>query len=109
MFVQSWDLTGGAYEVDFSVHEFLYANWDEMTLTWNNTGIAPGPQPGVDFVAMPIDVKTYTSSDSVLSFDVAQEGQVLGDVLTFLIGGTPISGGGNFDGFVLYSLVTIKM
>ena len=77
LFVESWDLTGGAYEVDFSVHEFLYANWDEMTLTWNNTGIAPGPQPGIDFVAMPIDVKTYTSSDLVLTFDVAQRGKCL--------------------------------
>ena len=36
--VESWDLTGGAYEVDFSVHEFLYTSWDEMILTWNNTG-----------------------------------------------------------------------
>ena len=98
--VESWDLTGGAYEVDFSVHEFLYTSWDEMVLTWNNTGVNPGPQPGVDYVSTPLDQKTYSSSDMKLNFEVSQEGQVIGDVLTFLIRGTPISGGGNFDGFV---------
>ena len=55
--VESWDLTGGAYEVDFSVHEFLYTSWDEMVLTWNNTGVNPGPQPGVDYVSTPLDRK----------------------------------------------------
>ena len=28
LFVESWDLTE-AYQVEFSIHEFLYANWDE--------------------------------------------------------------------------------
>ncbi|DAC53108.1 MAG TPA: DNRLRE domain-containing protein, partial [Candidatus Poseidoniaceae archaeon] len=100
LFVESWDLTGGAYQVEFSIHEFLYTNWDEMTLTWNNTGINPGPQPGVDFVSQPLDVKTYNSLDTVFSFDVGEYGQSIGDVLTFLIRGTPISTGGNFDGYV---------
>ena len=100
LFVDSWDLTGGAYQVEYSIHEFLYANWDEMTLTWNNTGSNPGPQPGVDFVSQPIDVKTYTLTDNVLSFDIGENSQSIGDVLTFLIRGTPISTGGNFDGFV---------
>ena len=92
LFVESWDLTGGAYQVDFSIHEFLYSNWDEMTLTWNNTGSNPGPQPGVDYVSTPIDVRTYSSSDNVLTFEVAKEGQVLGDEITLLIRGAPISG-----------------
>ena len=98
--VDNWDLTGGAYQIEFSVHEFLYSSWDEMTLTWNNTGINPGPQAGIDFVSQPIDVKTYTSPDAVFTFDVGQFGQSIGDVFTFLIRGTPVSSGGNFDGFV---------
>ena len=78
----------------------MYSSWDEMTLTWNNTGINPGPQAGIDFVSQPIDVKTYTSPDAVFTFDVGQFGQSIGDVFTFLIRGTPVSSGGNFDGFV---------
>ena len=102
--VEQWDLTGGAYQVEFSIHKFLYTNWDEMTLTWNNTGVTPGPQPGIDFVSQPIDVKLYSQGDNKLSFNVGETGQSIGGVYTFLIRGTPISTGGNFDGFVsIYS------
>lgn len=98
--VDGWDLTGGAYQVEFSVHELLFSGWDEMSLTWNNTGTNPGLQPGVDYVSQPIDVKSYTTTDQILSFEVAQDVDSIGDVMTYLIRGTPISTGGNFDGFV---------
>ena len=71
-----------------------------MSLTWNNTGANPGLQPGVDYVSQPIDVKSYTTTDQILSFEVAQDVDSIGDVMTYLIRGTPISTGGNFDGFV---------
>ena len=39
------DLSGG-HQIEFSVHELLFSGWDEMSLTWNNTGANPGLQPG---------------------------------------------------------------
>ena len=58
------------------------------------------PQPGIDFVSQPIDVKLYSQGDNKLSFDVGETGQSIGGVYTFLIRGTPISTGGNFDGCI---------
>ena len=98
--VAAWDLTGGAYQVEFSVHELLLSGWNEMSLTWNNTGANPGLQPGVDYVSQPIDVKLFTSTNPILSFEVAQDVDSIGDVLAYLIRGTPISTGGVFDGYV---------
>ena len=47
-----------------------------------------------------MDVRYYSSLDQVLSFEIAQDVDSIGDVLTFLIRGTPISAGSNFDGYV---------
>ena len=100
LFVQSWDLSGGAYEIDFTVHEFLFSNWNENTLTWNNTGPAPGPVAGVDYVSTPIDSRTYTTTTMQLSFQIAMDGMSVDDEKHWLIIATPVSSGGTFDGFV---------
>lgn len=98
--VDSWDLSGGAFAVEFSVHQFLLANWNENILSWNTTGAVPGPVAGVDYVSTPIDVQTYTYLDQNLTFQVATDGMILSDEISLIIIGNPISSGGNFDGFV---------
>ncbi len=99
-FVESWDLSGGAYEIEFSIHEFLYSNWDENSITWNTTGVNPGLIPGVDYNATPLDVQTYTSTDSELEFQIAIPGMLVDDERHWIIIANPISSGAVLDGLV---------
>ena len=110
LFVDSWDLSGGAYEIEFTVHEFLYTNWNEVSLTWNNTGANPGPIAGVDYISTPIDTKRYSSSDTVLNFEIAMPGMAIDDERHWIIIANPISFGGPFDGLVnVYSSDEVTM
>ena len=100
----TWDLSGGAYQIEFSVHEFIYTNWNEMSLTWNNTGPNPGPVAGVDFVSTPLDTKIYSDIDNILEFEIATTGMLVDDVKHYIILANPISLTTNTDGFVnIYS------
>ena len=102
LLIDAWDLSGGAYGVEFSVHQLLLNNWNEYGLTWNTTGSTPGPIPGVDYVSNPLDVITLFSSDYKLEFDIATDALAIGDDIQLIIKGTPLSTGGNFDGFAKF-------
>ena len=102
--VESWDFTGGAYEIEFSVHEFLHTSWNELSLTWNSTGATPGLIAGVDYVAAPIDVVRYSNTDNLITFNIGSDGTQINDEKHWVIIGTAIGTGSNTDGFVnLYS------
>jgi len=98
--VESWDLSGGAYEIEFSVHEFLNTGWTEYGLTWNTTGVNPGLTPGIDYNATALDVERYTSTDTTLDFDIGIPGMLVDDVRHWIIIANPISGGAPLDGLV---------
>ena len=100
LFVESWDLSGGAYQIEFSVHEFLDSSWSEYGITWNTTGTNPGLTPGIDYDIVPIDVQTYTSTDSELYFQIAMQGMQIDDEKHWIIIANPISSGGALDGIV---------
>jgi hypothetical protein len=102
LIIDTWDLTGGAYGVEFSVHQLLLNNWNEYGLTWNTTGSTPGPISGVDYVSNPLDVKTMYSTDNKLEFEIATDVMIIGDNIQLIIKGTPLSTGGNFDGFAKF-------
>jgi len=100
LFVESWDLSGGAYQIEFSIHEFLDTSWTEYGITWNTTGINPGLTPGVDYDINPLDVQTYTSTDSDLNFQIAMQGMQVDDERHWIVIANPISSGAVLDGFV---------
>jgi len=97
--IESWDLSGGAYAVEYSVHQLLFTNWNEYGLTWNTTGINPGPIAGVDYVSVPLDSATLFPNDLELEFQIATDSLIIGDEIHLIIRGSPVSTGGNFDGF----------
>ncbi|MDG1551255.1 MAG: DNRLRE domain-containing protein, partial [Candidatus Poseidoniaceae archaeon] len=97
LFVDSWDLSGGAYEIEFSVHEFLDSSWNEYSLTWNTTGVNPGLTAGVDYNATPLDVKRYTSTDFELVFEIGIPGMLVDDERHWIIIANPISTGAVLD------------
>ena len=100
----TWDLSGGAYQIEFSVHEFIYTNWNEMSLTWNNTGATPGPVAGIDYISNPLDTRIYSDIDSVFEFEIATTGMLVDDTKHYIILANPISLTTNTDGFVnIYS------
>ena len=100
LFVESWDLSGGAYEIEFSVHEFLDSSWNEYSLTWNTTGVNPGLTAGVDYNATPLDVQTFTSTDFELTFEIGIPGMLVDDERHWIIIANPISTGAVLDGLV---------
>ena len=100
LFVESWDLSGGAYEIEFSVHEFLDSSWNEYSLTWNTTGVNPGLTAGVDYNSTPLDVKRYTSTDFELVFEIGIPGMLVDDERHWIIIANPISTGAVLDGLV---------
>ena len=100
LFVESWDLSGGAYQIEFSVHEFLDTSWSEYGITWNTTGINPGLTAGVDYDINPLDVQIYTSTDSELNFQIAIPGMQVDDETHWIIIANPISSGAALDGLV---------
>ncbi|RPG73730.1 MAG: hypothetical protein CBE08_005480 [Euryarchaeota archaeon TMED248] len=100
LFVESWDLSGGAYQIEFSIHEFLDTSWTEYGITWNTTGINPGLTPGVDYDINPLDVQTYTSTDSDLNFQIAMQGMQVDDERHWIVIANPVSSGAVLDGFV---------
>ena len=100
LFVESWDLSGGAYQIEFSVHEFLDTSWTEYGITWNTTGVNPGLTAGVDYDINPLDVQTYTSTDSQLNFQIAMQGMQIDDERHWIVIANPISSGTVLDGLV---------
>ena len=100
LFVESWDLSGGAYEIEFSIHEFLDSSWNEYSLTWNTTGVNPGLTAGIDYNATPLDVQTFTSTDFELTFEIAIPGMLVDDERHWIIIANPISTGAVLDGLV---------
>ena len=100
LFVESWDLSGGAYEIEFSIHEFLDSSWNEYSLTWNTTGVNPGLTAGVDYNATPLDVQTYTSTEFELAFQIGIPGMLVDDERHWIIIANPISSGAVLDGLV---------
>ncbi len=100
LFVDSWDLSGGAYEIEFSIHEFLDSSWNEYSLTWNTTGVNPGLTAGIDYNATALDVQTFTSTDFELTFEIAIPGMLVDDERHWIIIANPISTGAVLDGLV---------
>ena len=100
LYVESWDLSGGAYEIEFSVHEFLDSSWNEYSLTWNTTGVNPGLTPGIDYNATPLDIQTFTSTDFELTFEIGIPGMLVDDERHWIIIANPISTGAVLDGLV---------
>ncbi|MFL2882145.1 MAG: DNRLRE domain-containing protein, partial [Candidatus Poseidoniaceae archaeon] len=100
LYVDYWDLSGGAYEIDFSVHQFLISNWNEQTIAWNTTGTNPGPIAGIDYNSLPIDVQTFSITDDELKFQIATDNLLVDDEILLFIRGEPISSTGTYDGFV---------
>ena len=100
LFVESWDLSGGAYEIEFSVHEFLDSSWNEYSITWNTTGVNPGLTAGVDYNATALDIQTFTSTDFELTFEIGIPGMQVDDERHWIIIANPISTGTVLDGLV---------
>tara|TARA_B110000459_G_scaffold204073_1_gene264001 strand:+ start:2392 stop:11643 length:9252 start_codon:yes stop_codon:yes gene_type:complete len=100
LFVESWDLSGGAYEIEFSVHEFLDSSWNEYGITWNTTGVNPGLTAGVDYNATALDIQTFTSTDFELTFEIGVPGMLVDDERHWIIIANPISTGTVLDGLV---------
>ena len=59
-------------------------------------------QFSLDYVSNPLDVNTLYPSDYELEFEIATNVMIIGDNIQLIIKGTPLSTGGNFDGFAKF-------
>lgn len=100
-YVDSWDSTGGASAMTFSVHRIINPLWAQSSSTWNASSSsstaawgAPGMQAGVDYDATP--VSTFTESnlaaDRWIWFDIGVNGMLIGNDNAWIIIGIPDQG-----------------
>ena len=100
-YLDSWDSSGGATEMAFSVHRITNTAWAQSSSTWDASSAstsgawgAPGMQAGVDYDATPVSSFTETdlTADRWIWFDIGIDGMLIDNDNSWILIGTPNRG-----------------
>ncbi len=101
LYLDSWESSGGANQMTFSVHRLLNSQWSQSSSTWNGSSSAssgawgaPGLLAGVDYDATPITsfVETNLTENRWIWFDIGVNGMLIDNDNTWIILATPNRG-----------------
>ncbi len=98
LFLETWDLTGGAYHIDLDLHQLLIPGLNEYDATWNNSLSTGNLVSGVDYVATPLDSHTFTGINQNITFSFNIPNVATNGIIDLIIISEALSTGGQYDG-----------